>query len=102
MVRGSNAAENTINEVNVFLCENDAASVAETIKKALAGGSLCRRVGEEAKRTLVLPWRDVVGRVSVRYREIIKEYESAKRRRPRFVPGSVIGKSRLNRAAETD
>jgi glycosyltransferase involved in cell wall biosynthesis len=93
LVRGSNAAENTLDGVNAFLCENDTLSIAEVIKKALSDGSLSRRVGEEAKQTLVLPWRDVVGKVLGGYRDIIKEYKQIQNPRLQTSSGLLLGKT---------
>ncbi len=75
MIANSNAAENTIDNENSFLCENSAESLAETIKRALNDDANRKRVGYNASKTFVRPWDDIVNTVYKRYLEIIDDYK---------------------------
>lgn len=74
MVLGSNAAENAIDSVNAFLCEDSAHSIAEAMKRAFESETLRKYVGEQARCTLVRSWQSVVADVYAKYDELIIEY----------------------------
>ena len=64
VVGGSCAAENIEDGVNGFTCEDSPESVANRIIAALPA---CPAVGAEAKRTIPIPWSDIVRQVADRY-----------------------------------
>ena len=74
MLRGSNAAENTQDGFNAFLCENTPQSISATMKRALEDDALRAKVSEQAKNTLVRSWQEIVSDVYTRYDAIIEEY----------------------------
>lgn len=78
LVRGSNAAEGTVDGDNAFLCENSAHSLAAALARALSDDETRRRVGERARQTLARPWQDIVSDVYRRYKEIIARYRERK------------------------
>jgi 1,2-diacylglycerol 3-alpha-glucosyltransferase len=81
LVAGSNAAENTRDGVDAFHCENDAESLYQTIRRALADDEQRLAVGRRASQSIGRPWRDVVYHVANRYQEIIAEYQVKRRHR---------------------
>jgi 1,2-diacylglycerol 3-alpha-glucosyltransferase len=87
LVAGSNAAENTRDGVDAYHCENNAESLCQTIRRALADDQQRQAVGRRASQTIGQPWQDVVENVAERYQEIIREYQTRKRhRRPASRP----------------
>ena len=64
VVAGTCAAENITDGVNGFTCENSPESIADRIAGALP---LCPQVGEEARRTIPVPWSEIARKVSDRY-----------------------------------
>ena len=77
MIAGSNAAEDMIDGVNAYLCEDSAASLCQTIARALGPNGNHRQIGQAARQTLVKPWREVVQMVAGRYQTILQEYRQS-------------------------
>lgn len=75
LMRGSNAAENTVDGENAFHCTDDAESTAARIRALLDNPALLRQVGENAAQTLGKPWREIMPSVREKYNEIIDAYK---------------------------
>ena len=85
LIRGSCAAEGVTDGKNGFLCEDTPESIAETIGRALPNS---RTVGEEARRTIPLPWQRVVELAADRYVALIERYRSGELSRASRIFGS--------------
>ena len=72
LVRGSCSAEVVEDGVNGFLCEDNIESIAEGIKAALPK---VKEAGIEAKKTIPLPWEEILKRVCKRYEDLIKAHK---------------------------
>jgi len=55
---------------NGFLCENEAADVARVIRAAVADPEKLRRVGEQARETIPIPWEKVLCMAQARYEHL--------------------------------
>ena len=71
MVRGSTAAEVIVDGENGFLCENTPADLARVIREALSDPERLRRVGDNAKETIPVPWSRVLETAVERYTRLI-------------------------------
>ena len=71
MVRGSSAAEIIRDGENGYLCENTPQDLARVIMAALAHPDALRRVGEQARETIPVPWESIMERVVERYERLI-------------------------------
>ena len=71
MVRGSTAAEIIRDGGNGFLCENDPADLARVITGILADPKKRNMVGENARRTIPVPWSEVLEAASERYERLV-------------------------------
>ena len=76
LIRGSCAAEQVTDGVNGFLIREDAASLAELLRRIMKESALLRQVGEAAQRDLYLSWQDAVTRAWERYGVVIENYRS--------------------------
>ena len=70
-VRDSSAAECIREGENGYLCADDAADLARVIDGALKDPQALRRTGENAKRTIPIPWTTLVDDVVERYEALI-------------------------------
>jgi len=71
VVRDSGAAEGIRHGENGFLCEDDAGDLARIITGALRDPEGTARVGEEARRTIPIPWTDLLDDVLERYAALV-------------------------------
>ena len=83
LVRGSCAAEDAADGETGFLIEENAASLAETLRRLLDRPELLRRVGERAQQDLYLSWDDAVDNAWEGYGAVIDKYRRGLYRRPR-------------------
>lgn len=70
-VRDSSAAECIREGENGYLCADDADDLARVIDGALRDPQALRRTGENAKRTIPIPWTTLVDDVVERYEALI-------------------------------
>lgn len=80
MIEGSNAAENAVDEVNAYLCQENMESLCQTIGRALGNDEKRHEVGLNASQTICQPWQEIVRGVADRYREILAEHKPRQRR----------------------
>ena len=78
LVKGSNAAEVIIPDVNGFVAEQSPAKMAAKIRSVIRDEELLKRCGREAARTIPVSWDDIVPKVLEEYKIIIEKH---KRRR---------------------
>ena len=70
MVRGSTAAEVIRNRENGYLCENNPADVARVVRNAISDPEELKRVGEQARETIPVPWEKVMEMAVARYEHL--------------------------------
>ena len=75
LIENSCAAEGIVHNDNGFLCQNSPESIALCIEAALP---LCARVGERARATVPIPWKNIMEQVIARYERLIEKKRSAK------------------------
>jgi len=71
MVRGSTAAEIIRDGENGYLCDNNAASLAQTIASALSDPVALQKVGAQAQATIPVPWDGIMEQAVERYTRLI-------------------------------
>lgn len=71
LVRGSSAAEIIQNGENGYLCENDLADLARVMRQVLADPEAARKIGENAKETIPVPWEKILETAVGRYERLI-------------------------------
>lgn len=71
LVRGSSAAEIIQNGENGYLCENDPADLARVMRQVLADPEAARKIGENAKETIPVPWEKILETAVGRYERLI-------------------------------
>ena len=69
LIRGSCAAEGVEDGVNGLLCEDDSQSIAEAIERGLP---IKDRLGEQAQKTIPIPWQPIIEKVRARYLDLIE------------------------------
>lgn len=74
LLEGSNAAGAIKDGANGFVCPGDAAGCAEAIRRAFANREKLKSVGEEAKKSVYLSWRDAISPAREEYARIIEEH----------------------------
>lgn len=74
LIKGSCAAEDTIDGENVIQIEENADSLAEVLIKNNNNVNYYHQIGENAQQQLYLSWEDAVKTAVERYQEILKEY----------------------------
>jgi len=72
LVRDSCAAEDVTNGVNSLLIEENAASMAQALRRVCREPAMCRTLGQNAARDIYCSWEDSVHRAAARYGEIIR------------------------------
>ena len=72
VAQGSSAAEGIRDGENGFLCRDDAADLARVVDAALADPEGLRAVGERARRTIPIPWSELVDQVLAQYARLIE------------------------------
>ena len=72
VISGSNAAECVCGGVNGFACDDTAASLRDAMKSAILGEEMSRQLGEDARRTIAVPWEVLMTAVVRRYRWLLE------------------------------
>ncbi|UCF99242.1 MAG: glycosyltransferase [Spirochaetaceae bacterium] len=72
LVEGSAAAEEVVDGVNGFTCNNSVQAYAYKLMEILDHPKSIKRAGEGARRTLYLSWRDAVREVRYRYLSLLR------------------------------
>ena len=75
LVRGSCAAEGTVDGDNAFHCENSPESLCEVMTAALPRA---REVGERARATIPTPWSAIIAEARARYLSLAEEKNAKK------------------------
>jgi len=70
LIEGSCSAEGIISGQNGYLCELSPEAIAQTVTQALKSA---KTVGEEARRTIPIPWSELMVSVEARYKALIQE-----------------------------
>lgn len=77
LIRGSCTAECIdAEESNGFLCEDDAADIANTLMRIMPDKERLRRTGELARETIPVSWQVTIARVLDRYENLIDSYDA--------------------------
>ena len=84
LIAGSNAAEDLQDEVNAYLCQNDAGSLCQAFQRAFRDTGARRAVGSQARQVLGRPWSDVVLEVAARYQAIVSDYSDRMKAKDRW------------------
>ena len=71
MIKGSTAATILTDGENGFLIDNDLESFEAKLRELIADPQRVHRIGEQASRSIVRSWEDVVGEVLDRYNALI-------------------------------
>ena len=71
MIKGSKAATILTDGENGFLIDNDLESFEAKLRELIADPQRVHRIGEQASRSIVRSWEDVVGEVLDRYNALI-------------------------------
>ena len=73
-VRGSCAAECIEHGVNGFLCQDNKESLYAVILETLEDPARTRAIGEQAYKTIPVPWEDVLTQAVARYEYLIEHH----------------------------
>lgn len=73
VARGASASEGMRDGFNGFLCDNDPADLCRVIERALSDRELLTEIGENARKTIPIPWSMLVDEVLEHYEHIIQE-----------------------------
>lgn len=79
MLKDSCAAEGVTNGVNGLLIDDNPASLAVCLTKAIANKTLLKKIGENAANDLYLSWEDAVKNAEKRYEIVIENYRSGRK-----------------------
>ncbi len=90
LVQGSCAAEDSADGETSFLIEENAASMAETLRRVLARPETIRQVGERAQQELYLSWEDAVANACHGYEAVLDRYRSGAYARPKQSADEVL------------
>ena len=71
VVRGSSAAESIHPGENGLVCENSPEDLAAVIADALAAPEKLAAMGEDARKTICIPWSQIIDQVVDRYQNLI-------------------------------
>ncbi len=71
LIRNSNAASGITENVNGFLVENTVESLGNKLIELSKNRTLLKSVGEKAKNSLVINWKDVVNMALERYKKFL-------------------------------
>lgn len=72
VARGSSAAEGVRDGFNGFLCDDDPADLARVIERAFNDADSLEEIGENARKTIPIPWSLLVDEVLGHYDRIIQ------------------------------
>ncbi|HPX70321.1 MAG TPA: glycosyltransferase [Bacillota bacterium] len=78
LVRDSCAAEGVSGNVNGFLIDENAASLAVCLARIMNDKPLLQRVGRAASEELYVSWSDAVGKAISRYEKVVENYKAGK------------------------
>ena len=90
LVRGSCAAEDVADGETGFLIEENAASMAETLRRLMDQPELVLRVGDQAREGLYLSWEDAVDNAWDGYGAVIDNYRRGLYQRQRNGPDDAF------------
>jgi glycosyltransferase involved in cell wall biosynthesis len=76
VVRNTSSAEGVMEDVNGFLINNSAASLAEKIMELKSNPAVIKRAGEGARKSIYRHWESIVDEVNIKYEDIINRYRS--------------------------
>jgi glycosyltransferase involved in cell wall biosynthesis len=76
VVRNSSSAEGIMENVNGFLINNNADSLADKITELKLNPAAIKRAGENARKTIYRHWESIVDEVNIKYEEIISRHKS--------------------------
>jgi 1,2-diacylglycerol 3-alpha-glucosyltransferase len=76
VVRNTSSAEGVMGDVNGFLINNSAASLAEKIRELKSNPSAIKRAGEGARKSIYRHWESIVDEVNIKYEDIVSSHKS--------------------------
>jgi glycosyltransferase involved in cell wall biosynthesis len=76
VVRNTSSAEVIVEDVNGFLIDNSAASLAEKIRELKSNPKMIRRAGEGARKSIYRHWESIVDEVNIKYEDILLRHKS--------------------------
>lgn len=77
VVKGSCSAEGVEDQVNGFICDNETPeAIADTILRALP---MLAAVGEKARQTIPMQWKDIILRALGEYEKLIRQRQQGRR-----------------------
>jgi glycosyltransferase involved in cell wall biosynthesis len=76
VVRNTSSAEGIMENVNGFLINNNADSLADKITELKLNPGAIKRAGENARKTIYRHWESIVDEVNIKYEEIISRHKS--------------------------
>jgi 1,2-diacylglycerol 3-alpha-glucosyltransferase len=79
VVRNTSSGEGILDNVNGFLINNNAESLAEKIIDLKRNPHAIKKAGEGARKSIYRHWESIVDEVAIRYEEIIREYKQEKK-----------------------
>lgn len=83
LIDGSCAAENIVDGVTGFLCDDTSKAIAERVKSVMHKKQHMANVGKNAQNDIYISWDDIVGKAFERYQIVIDNfYSSGKDKEP--------------------
>jgi glycosyltransferase involved in cell wall biosynthesis len=76
VVRNTSSSEGVLDDVNGFLINNNAASLAEKIIALKNNPAAIKRAGEGARKSIYRHWESIVDEVNIKYEDIIRRHKS--------------------------
>jgi glycosyltransferase involved in cell wall biosynthesis len=76
VIRNSSSAEVIVEDINGFLIDNSAASLAEKIRELKSNPKMIRRAGEGARKSIYRHWESIVDEVNIKYEDILLRHKS--------------------------
>lgn len=78
-IAGSAAAESITDRVNGFLCEDTSQSLADVLIFSVNNRELLKKLGEEAFKSIPIPWETVLKTAVKRYEYVISQHQGKPR-----------------------
>ena len=75
VAEGSNSAEGILDGKNGFTASPDKEAMCAKIEQLLENSQQLKQAGEEAARTIPIPWHVICSRVMEQYERIVKEFK---------------------------
>jgi 1,2-diacylglycerol 3-alpha-glucosyltransferase len=88
VVKNSSSSEGVMDNVNGFLINNNAESLAEKIIDLKQNPHAIKKAGEGARKSIYRHWESIVDEVAIRYDEIIREHKQTKKSEKGAIPDS--------------